>query len=311
MFDIIRYTAEYESQWNQLVALSRNGTFMFDRNYMDYHCDRFTDLSFLICRNGKLLALMPGNISETTFYSHQGLTYGGLIMSEKLTTVQTLCIFEALVGELKNYGVERWIYKPVPHIYHRIPSEEDLYALFRLGARQIGCNISSTIVNDNQLRFSELRRKGIRKAMKEGVEMSVAPSLADFWQILSKNLADKYAKQPVHSVSEMELLMQAFPANILLHTVHCHGEVVGGVVVYLCGRVAHVQYISASEKGKESGALDYLFNQLIFENYAHIDYFDFGVSTENMGAYLNESLIFQKEGFGGRGIIYPVFELEL
>ena len=34
-------------------------------------------------------------------------------------------------------------------------------------------------------------------------------------------------------------------------------------------------------------------------------------STENMGNVLNESLIFQKEGFGGRGVIYDIYEYNL
>ena len=46
MFEIKRYTPEQADEWNQFVAASKNGTFLFDRRYMDYHADRFegTDL---------------------------------------------------------------------------------------------------------------------------------------------------------------------------------------------------------------------------------------------------------------------------
>ncbi|MGL4333432.1 MAG: GNAT family N-acetyltransferase [Bacteroidales bacterium] len=311
MLEIIRYNPSYREEWDRFVRVSRNGTFLFERAYMDYHSDRFTDMSFLFYFKGKLQAVMPGNINGDTYYSHQGLTYGGIILDNKITSVKVLQVFDQLKRLLKELDVKKWIYKPVPHIYHTSPSEEDIYALFRLGAKQTGCGISSTVKNDRPIRFSELRRKGIRKAVKAGVVLSEQPCIDSFWGILSCNLIYKYATHPVHLVEEMRLLINFFPDNIYLHTVELAGEVLAGVVVYLSEKVAHVQYISASEKGKELGALDYLFHHLISERYKHIDYFDFGVSTENMGEYLNESLIFQKEGFGGRGIVYSVFELEL
>ena len=43
MFEIIKYTPEYRQQWDAYVAKARNATFLFYRNYMDYHSDRFKD----------------------------------------------------------------------------------------------------------------------------------------------------------------------------------------------------------------------------------------------------------------------------
>ncbi|MGL5317349.1 MAG: GNAT family N-acetyltransferase, partial [Bacteroidales bacterium] len=161
------------------------------------------------------------------------------------------------------------------------------------------------------IRFTELRRKGIRKAEKAALFLPEQSDLAAFWEILTRNLSEKYATHPVHTLSEMAYLRQRFPENILLYTVASEEEVLAGVVIYLCDQVAHVQYISASEKGKQLGALDYLFSTLILERYSAVEYFDFGSSTENMGLMLNEALLFQKEGFGGRGIIYPIYELQI
>ena len=76
-------------------------------------------------------------------------------------------------------------------------------------------------------------------------------------------------------------------------------------------QIVHVQYISANYEGKELGALDMLFDYLINTQYKEYDYFDFGQSTEQMGNFLNENLLFQKEGFGGRGVIYPVYEINI
>lgn len=47
------------------------------------------------------------------------------------------------------------------------------------------------------------------------------------------------------------------------------------------------------------------------QRYADITFFDFGKSTEDEGNYLNHNLIFQKEGFGGRGVCYDSYEYNL
>ena len=44
MFEIIKYTPEYRQQWDEYVAKARNATFLFYRNYMDYHSDRFKEI---------------------------------------------------------------------------------------------------------------------------------------------------------------------------------------------------------------------------------------------------------------------------
>ena len=132
MLEIIRYTTAQADEWNRFVAQSKNGTFLLDRRYMDYHADRFHDYSLMIFRRGKLYALLPGNITDDTFYSHQGLTYGGLLMGDNVTAAEVLQLFKMLNDYLRGLGVKKVIYKPTPWIYHRQPSEEDLYAIVDL-----------------------------------------------------------------------------------------------------------------------------------------------------------------------------------
>ena len=86
MIEIHRYTAAYHRDWNDFVSESSNGTFLFLREYMEYHADRFTDYSLLVYDGNKLLALLPANRSGDVLYSHAGLTYGGLIVTTRNTT---------------------------------------------------------------------------------------------------------------------------------------------------------------------------------------------------------------------------------
>jgi hypothetical protein len=311
-FRIERYGIEKKQEWNQFVANSKNSTFLLDRNYMDYHSDRFRDYSLLIYRKEKLYALLPANYVDNVIYSHQGLTYGGLILNSKATTADVLVLFEAMNSYLKKEGFSKVVYKAIPYIYHNVPAQEDLYALFRLNARIIGRNISTTIYQDRRIKFIELRRRCIKKAKSMGITVSMSNDLDAFWNILDANLRNKYGVAPVHTIDEIKLLQSRFPEQIRLCLAYDNAdEPLGGVLLYLSSQVAHTQYISASQRGKELGALDVLFEYLIEEECKDFPYFDFGQSTEQMGHVLNESLMFQKEGFGGRGMCYDIYEYDL
>ena len=218
-------------------------------------------------------------------------------------------VVEGLKAGWRGAGRGRVGERPGPWIYHELPAEEDLYALFNVcNARLTAREISSTIAQENKLAFSQSRKDCLRKADKAGVKVTATNDLAAFWDILSSNLQQRYAVNPVHSLAEIMALASLFPSNIRLYAAYLDNEMVAGTMVYVMPRVVHVQYISASAKGKAVGALDLLFRYLIDEVYVDKPYFDFGKSTEDRGRRLNEQLIFQKEGFGGRGVCYDTYE---
>lgn len=310
--EIRRYRREDKELWNSFVNKARNATFLFDRNYMDYHADRFDDNSFMFYHKGKLKAVLPANVAGDTLYSHQGLTYGGLLLDKKATVEDVLECFDSLNSWLRENGISKVVYKALPWIYQQYPSEEDLYALtWKCKAQLISRNIASTIVIDNKLKFAESRKSGIRKALSLNIEVGESNDVDGFWHVLEDNLGNRYNAKPVHTASEMKLLMSRFPNNIKLYIAKMNGEIVGGTLIYVTPQVVHTQYISASVEGKKHGALDLLFDYIINKVYANCRYFDFGKSTEQGGAYLNEPLIFQKEGFGGRGVCYDWYQWEL
>lgn len=310
--EIRRYRREDKELWNSFVSKARNATFLFDRNYMDYHDDRFDDNSFMFYHKGKLKAVLPANVAGDTLYSHQGLTYGGLLLDKKATVEDVLECFDSLNSWLRKNGISKVVYKALPWIYQQYPSEEDLYALtWKCKAQLISRNIASTIIIDNKLKFAESRKSGIRKALSLNIEVGESNDVDGFWHVLEDNLGNRYNAKPVHTASEMKLLMSRFPNNIKLYVAKMNGEIVGGTLIYVTPQVVHTQYISASVEGKKHGALDLLFDFIINKVYANCRYFDFGKSTEQGGAYLNESLIFQKEGFGGRGVCYDWYQWEL
>ena len=310
-FEIIRYNPSMKKDWDLFVEKSKNATFLFNRDYMDYHSDRFTDNSLLFFRKGKLYAMLPASRAGETLFSHQGLTYGGLIMSNKCSAEGILDLFSYLLQYLKTEGVKRLVYKPVPYIYHTIPSQEDLYALFRFNAILSIRNISSTIDIPYRLNFAKDRRAAVRKAENHRISVTNSSNPEPFWKILENNLKTKYSATPVHTLDEMKRLMDLFPDNIKLFTAFNDDGVLAGVVCYICGTTVHTQYISASPEGKEFGAVDFIIKHLLEVVFKDFRYLDLGTSNENNGRILNESLIYQKQGFGGRAICYDTYELRI
>ena len=312
MFEVRRYTPDRADEWNEFVARAKNGTFLFDRQYMDYHADRFADHSLMFYRDGVLCALLPANESDTTLYSHQGLTYGGLVMDYKLTAADTLQLFADLNSHLHRIGISRVVYKAIPWIYHQLPSEEDLYALTQVcGARLSVRELSTTIMLQRNIRWSRIRRRGVKRAEDAGIVVEVSKDFDAFWPVLEANLLTNHQVHPVHTVDEMKLLHSRFPKHIVLYTATLNGEVVGGVVMYLTPQVAHAQYSSATPEGKRLGVLDAIYDRIMHQDLKDYPYFDFGKSTEDAGHILNEQLVFQKEGFGGRAVCYDTYEWNL
>ena len=305
------YEQRYKAQWDKLVRQSKNGVFLFYRDYMEYHADRFNDFSLLFFQDDQLLALMPANRIDNTVVSHGGLTFGGIVCDALMTTYQMLEIFSVLIDHLRAQGIKNLIYKPVPRMYHTLPAEEDLYALFLSNARLLRRDVSSVIVRGQNAPSAEVRQTSLQKSKSLGIEVAQTSDFSEFMSIVAAGLKSRYEVLPVHTAVEMELLAGRFPDNIKLFTASRGGKLLAGVVVYENSTVAHSQYISTTSKGRALGALDAVFDALLHEIYRDKPCFDFGKSTTGNGRNLNLGLIRNKESYGARATVYDFYELDL
>ena len=76
------FRREDQEDWDRIVRGSASGHFLFLRDYMDYHADRFTDASLLICEDGRPVAALPANRVGAQVVSHGGLTFGGVLAAD-------------------------------------------------------------------------------------------------------------------------------------------------------------------------------------------------------------------------------------
>lgn len=308
---IKKYTKEYFDIWNNFNKDAKNGLFMFDRNYMDYHSDRFIDNSLIFYEGEKLIALLPCNVSQNALYSHQGLTFGGFIVDENMKQGKMLECFEVLKEYMQENCFEKLIYKSTPYIYHKIPAQEDLYALFRNNAELFRVDCSTTIDLRNICKMPKGRKAQISRAKREGVEIILSEDFEAFVMLLNSVLQKQHGVNAVHNAEELKLLYSRFPQNIKLFVAKFNEEIIAATLLFIYDDLVHTQYLAANEKAREIGALDLLIKTLIDEFAKSKKYFDFGISTENNGEYLNSGLIAQKEGFGGRTIVHNIFEVNI
>jgi hypothetical protein len=220
-------------------------------------------------------------------------------------------VFEGAFSFLKEHGFRRVIYKRVPHIYYRAAAEEDAYVLFLSEARLLRRGALAVAARDQPLPMQERRRRGARKAQKNGVTVRQSQDVAAYWKILSGRLLEAYGASPVHSLAEIQLLHSRFPDHIKLFAAYREDEMLGGVLIYESENVAHAQYIAANEKSRDLGALDLVFEELLTQHYRSKKYFDFGTSDEEQGRKLNRGLIDQKEGYGARVVVQDHYDIDL
>ena len=307
-----RYAPPLRAAWDELVKQSKNGTFLFLRDYMEYHRDRFEDGSLVVRgEDGGLFALLPANRRGSVLESHGGLTYGGFVVDRAMTLPRMLDVVAATLGYLSEASVSSLRYKAVPHIYHRAPAEEDLYALTRHGARLERRTALSVLDRSAGIAPQTRRRRGLKKARAAGLAVRESSRLEEYWDLLSDVLSKSYNNVPVHSAAEIRHLRDRFPENIRLFACFAGSRMVAGTLVYETETVARTQYIAASDEGKSLSALDLLFHVLLDEVYPEKRWIDFGTSEGLHGVGLNQGVLEFKEGFGARTVAQDTYEVSI
>lgn len=307
-----KYQSTNYSLWNEFVAAAKNATFLFHRDFMEYHSDRFQDYSLLIFdEKENLKAILPANKMGDTIYSHQGLTYGGLVLNQKSKLQDVLEITYSILRYLDENEVLKLHVKQLPSIYTNFPADEMEYLSFILNAKLVRRDSLSVIDLLNNRFFSKGRLEGIKRGNEWNLICKEESCFKSFWEkILIPNLEHKHGAKPIHSLEEITFLKSKFPKNIRQFNVYYGDEIVAGTTIFETNLVAHSQYISGNLTKNELGSLDFLHNHLLKKIFSDKKYFDFGISNENQGKNINQGLLFWKESFGARTIVQNFYEIE-
>lgn len=311
MLSAVRYDETKKKDWDEFVRNSKMPMFMFERGYMDYHSDRFKDVSLMIYDGNKLVAIFPATDHGEEVRSHGGLTYGGFITNRHMKQSVMFECLATVCSAYRELGKSSLLYKVIPYFYHHVPAEEDRYALFKVGAQLTKVEPSTVIDLANQCKISNGRRGHIVHARKDGIVVEESHDFDTFIAMENEVLSSRHDTKAVHTAEEMKLLQSRFPNNIKLYGGFFQGRMIAGMVVYIYDTVVHSQYMAATDEARRMGALDLVVSEVIEKYKPAKKYFDFGISSEDGGKVLNEGLISQKEDFGGRTVVYEGWRLWL
>jgi hypothetical protein len=310
------FSTDDAEAWDELVAASLNGTLLHTRRFLSYHGDRFEDCSVVITDDeGRLEGVLPAARvpdEPTTVESHPGATYGGIVHRGRLSGERMVEAMAAVTEHFGTAGCHAFRYKPTPLPYHRLPAQDDLYALFRMGASRHRCDLTAVFSTDGRGPISHGRKSAIKLARRAGVTVAEDWSVLDaFWEVLGENL-ERFGAAPTHRREEMHQLHDRFPDAIRLFTAQLAGEVVAGAVAFDAGPARHTQYLASSQAGRDVGALDAVIDML--SDRAPSDglrFVDFGTSSEDGGWSLNETLYRFKRSFGAGSVVHEHYTLDL
>ena len=306
-----RYEPKDYDSWNAFIGQAKNATFLFHRDFMEYHKDRFQDYSLIVLDGEKWIAVLPANIVANEVFSHQGLTYGGLVYNEKMKLASVIEVFKSVLSFLNENNIRKLQLKLIPSIYHQKPAEELNYALFLANAQLIRRDAMSVIDLSKKMVIASGRKEGIVKGKRNNLQIKEVDDFELFWNsILIPNLAQKHQAKPVHSLEEITKLKALFPEKIRQFNVYENDIIVAGTTIFESATVAHSQYISGKDDKNGLGGLDFLYHHLITEVFKNKRFFDFGTSNENQGRKLNNGLSFWKESFGASTIVHDFYEVK-
>ncbi len=307
MFQIIKYQPEYQKQWDEFVDKSKNATFLFKRDFMEYHADRFEDFSLLVYKQEKLVGLFPACIQNGVIYSHLGLSYGGFLVKKNIETSIFIQLVKSVLAYYHQAGITQMELKLLPLFYQSQISQELDYVLFLLQAQLVRRD-SYFAMKSQPYQPNRNRKRALRKASEMGIVVQKTNDYTTFWdRILTPNLNHRFGVNPVHTLEEILHLQRKFPDNIHLYGAFLGQEMQAGAVVFVTQTTAHFQYSSGKEE-RDSGALDALFDYII-RAYQHKKYISFGSSSQRQGLELNTGLAYWKESFGAQCLVQSFYQI--
>ena len=311
-YSVRTYTPGDFDLWNDFIAKAKNATFLFHRNFMEYHKDRFIDFSLLVFENKKLVAVLPANKVGEELHSHQGLTYGGLVINKRTGFKEVENIFDSVCVFLKNSKINKINIKSFLPFYSDYNSEELSYIFWDKGAKKYKKQLNLAIDYSKELQVSKSKQKHFRRVESLGLEIRIDEAFDVFWdKVLIPKLNLKYNTNPVHSLSEIKLLKDYFPKNIIQCNVYKNDTILAGITLFISNNVVKSQYGATTGEGEKYRALDYLFISLISKFKDKYSFFDMGTVNNPDSDTYNEGLLKQKEELGCSVYIQDFYELEL
>ncbi len=297
MLKIRKYSIDKKTEWDNLVSHSDNSFFFFKRDFLEYHQKPLVDFSVMIYQDNKLKAIMPINIIDHIAYSHQGITYGGLITESRCFYSDYVIYLNKILEFLKNNKVIHLVVSPQPSAYFKTQSNKLDLIIQRNQIKMDKCSVGA-ILNQQNFRLPTKRKLNIKSSLLENYEFSTTTDLSIYWDLVEKFYHQRFGFNPVHNFNEIKYLHDTFKGNINITSLKDikSNKTVAGLMIFEDEKIAKIQYIAYEETAQN------LINLLYYET---LDYYikrgksiDWGSSMDIKDGEVKTSILWLKEKFG-------------
>ncbi|MBU0650186.1 peptidoglycan bridge formation glycyltransferase FemA/FemB family protein [Patescibacteria group bacterium] len=319
-----------DSNWDQFVDRSNNGTIFHKLSFLQYHPqERFNFHNLAFYEGNKLVAVLPGCVTEDIYKSPAGASYGGFVTKNVgLETIEA--VVDSFITYVKKCGIHEIFLTPAPRAYVKYPNELFEYVLRYKGFVEKYHLVSNiTLITDLKARgtlnesdeeilnfLSSMHRRAVRKSFKEGVFVEINDNLDEFYPILIDN-KKKFDTPPTHTLEEIKKLKLLFPNEIKLMLAYTPSRIaVAGLLLFICNRRTVLTfYIAHYYKYQHYRAVNRLFYEALkWARNQNFSYLDLGVSMDTFSENPMEpsrKLIAFKEGINSRGMLRTCYHLHL
>jgi len=308
--EIIKYHENLQKIWDDFIPKTANGTFLHLRKYMDYHSDRFDDYSLMFYNGARLIGVLPAHKIQRDIYSHNGLTYGDFLFSDKIKLEVKIQILKTAFLYLIKNNFKFLHIKSIPYVFQNFMGQDNAFLYYKFDAKLTKI-LPFFVLDKATYKLSQIRKKSINRTKNWNLKIEQNKDfLPDFWHIVEDNLSNRYKAKPVHSLGEMRLLMNRFSENIKLYTIFLDNELISGALVYLFKNTLHFQYVHSIENNKKRMATDVMINEIIKQNIDNYNFISIG-SSEVGDGQINKGLGYWKESFGSKLINQYFYSFDL
>ncbi len=296
MIEIVRYTPDKKQEWDYFVERADNYSFLFFRDYIEYHHSRFNDCSLMLYEKNKLKALLPANVNANHLYSHQGLTYGGMICKSNISFENVVLYYDELIHFIKKIGYQIYTFKTIPFFYHSsLCQSQDFYFEMK-GSYNKNQDLGALIYcRNHEFPKSSIERRKLRLDL---FTFEDQVSIEEFWPVLESNLKEQHQTTPIHTIDEIKYLQDKFSSRIYVNAVRNNitNKIDAGSVLFDNGDVLKMQYIATSAKGRKNRAIHALYYLIIDKFKTSKEFIDMGTCMTDDD--VNLSLLYLKQRFG-------------
>lgn len=300
-------------RWTDFILRSNNGTVFHLPDFLDYHPEgRFRNHHLISENKNDIVSVIPGALTEREdgiwFRSYPGASYGGPVFNDSLGLSKIERIIDELMSYCRSQGFRGIEMTPPPMIYYRRPNNYLEFSLVKRGfkyrKRELTAVIDlSRLGEELRLGFRSSALRGVRKAVKSGVEVEENSDFSLFYHVLESNLQQRHGVKPTHTLEELEKLRNLLGKERVRQFIATSGgEVLAGMVMFHCNpRVTLAFYISHDQEHQALRPVNLVYMEVIrWAKQMGYHYMDLGTFTLNME--VNHGLCRFKESFSARGI---------